>query len=65
MFRRRTSDTLKTLLSIALLSVAVLAASCRKTDQPSPSPSSALRGGEFEGIIAMKIAGRPREVFIT
>ena len=67
MFRRRTSDTLKTLLSITLLSVAVLAASCRKAEQPASSsnsatsgpsvPSSAVRGGEFEGIIAMKIEG--------
>ncbi|MDQ6653033.1 MAG: DUF4412 domain-containing protein [Acidobacteriota bacterium] len=55
MFRRRTSDTLKTLLSITLLSVVVLAASCRKTDQPSSSLSSVVPGGEFEGIIAMKI----------
>src|SRR3982074_352950 len=62
MFRRRTSDTLKTLLSITLLSVAVLAASCRKTDQSNSGtsatsgPSSAPRGGDFEGIIAMKMS---------
>jgi len=63
MFRRRNSDTLKTLLSITLLSVVALTASCRKTDQSSSGtsatsgPLSALSGGGFEGIIAMKMGG--------
>ena len=58
MFRRRTTDTLKTILSITLLSGGVLIASCRKTDQSNSGTSapsglsSALSGGGFEGIIA-------------
>jgi len=66
MFRRRTADTFKTLLLITLLWIAVLAAACSKTGQPTSSDNStasapsaassgARGGGEFEGTIAMKM----------
>ncbi len=58
MFRPGTNQTF---LSITLLCAAVLASSCSKTEQPStnsaPSSTSAASpaGGDFEGMIAMKM----------
>jgi Domain of unknown function (DUF4412) len=58
MFRPRSNQTIP---SITLLCVAVLATACSKSEQPSTnsgaSPSSAASpsGGDFEGMIAMKM----------
>ncbi|MEK6405519.1 MAG: DUF4412 domain-containing protein [Acidobacteriota bacterium] len=61
MFRPRTNHISNGFLSIALLCIALLAAACSKTEQPSTnsaasSPSAApAGGGDFEGMIAMKM----------
>lgn len=61
MLRPRTNHTFNRLVSITLLCIALLAASCSKTEQPSTnsaasSPSAASSaGGDFEGMIAMKM----------
>jgi hypothetical protein len=77
MFRRETNNIFKTLQLITLLCIAVLAGACSKTGQPAPSnnstastlsaPSSAAPGGgEFEGIVAMKMdTGNQKEAIMT
>lgn len=61
MFRPRTNHVFNGVLSIALLGIALLAAACSKTEQPStnsaaPVPSAATpAAGDFEGTIAMKM----------
>jgi hypothetical protein len=61
MFRPRTNHVFNGVLSIALVCIALLAAACSKTEQPSTnsaasSPSAASSaGGDFEGMIAMKM----------
>jgi len=60
MFQPRTNYRFNGLLSIALLCIALLAAACSKTEQPSTnstgsSPSTASSAGDFEGMIAMKM----------
>jgi hypothetical protein len=61
MFTRETNHAFNALLSTTLLCVAVLAAACSKTGQPSnnstaSAPSAASSsGGDFEGTIAMKM----------
>ena len=61
MFTRENNHAFNALLSTTLLCVAVLAAACSKTGQPSnnstvSAPSAASSsGGDFEGTIAMKM----------
>lgn len=61
MFQPRTNCRFNSFLSIALPCIAILAAACSKTEQPSTnsaasSPSAASSaGGDFEGMIAMKM----------
>lgn len=60
MYYRNEPRAFQSLLSLALLAVVLMSASCAKTDQPSNSstgtPAPAARSaGDFEGTIAMKI----------
>src|SRR5712692_2899681 len=61
MFRREKNHPFNALLSTTLLCVAVLAAACTKSAQPSDNstasaPSAASSsGGDFEGLITMKM----------
>ncbi len=62
------NQTFKPLLMIALLSIATFAMSCSKTGQPAsnntPSPVSSTAsssGGDFEGMIAMKMEGESQK----
>ena len=62
MFRPMTSLTFTGFLSITLLCVALLAASCAKTGQPSNNSTASSpavgssAAGDFEGMIAMKMS---------
>jgi hypothetical protein len=61
MYRPRTNHGFYALVRVTFLCVAVLAASCGKPGQPSsnsasaPSAPSSAGGGDFEGVIAMKM----------
>lgn len=61
MFRLKTNHQFNAILLTAVLSLAVLAAACSKSEQPATnsaasSPSAASAGaGDFEGMIAMKM----------
>lgn len=61
MFQPRSNQTFNGFLSIALVCIALFAAACSKTEQPSTnsaasSPSAVSSGGgDFEGTIAMKM----------
>ena len=62
MFPLRTNHTFNAFLSITLLCIALLAASCNKTGQPSNSSTASSpsvgssAAGDFEGMIAMRMA---------
>lgn len=59
MFRPTTSSTFKALLSISLVCIAILAAACHHSGEPSTNSSAskpaASSDGAFEGMIAMKM----------
>lgn len=64
MYRPKTNDPFNALVRVTFLCVAVLAASCSKPGQPSnnSTASTPLSGsGDFEGLIAMKMAGEDQK----